>query len=879
MAEIPAIFTPGINSIIYLPINGEVVEYVASLKVGLSGAITLDPCYDKYGIAWKWSTLELNTLTGDGGLSSTLVPYPSSWYTTECLSLTGTYPKKWRGEGTLSAELFTPIPPQTCSATQITWSLSSNNWIEPRTEINPLSTTESFVYRLSLKDFGLEYPYVSYYEDTNLILTAVISADCVDTLVSPPTADTFVVERVFNILSVAPPTFKIYTPNRYVLTGTNIKFENLSTQLKYITRLVINLDDNQVITLTGEDIFGSFSASYNTIGYKNISFAAYVDYQEAPYTTTFPNVIQVLSEYDEVFPEKYLPTTTPINLPWTIQPQVDRNDWIVENNINSCFDKFNDNLNYLITRGETYPGTYSDYFGYLGNQPTTTTTNITGCPILTWEDTDIFNTDVANYASTWRDFLSSSSSTVDNGRWVNDSCATWISHQCGDSRFNPVCWGKYCIEWNWRARESTNSLQVITWQQTVSAGEFAKRWYYEPCIVTPAPFVCDEGTWNVNIKGIDQYYNIESALPAQPRCFYYGIVSIDNRLYLAQKTSIKVLSSDYTATYKGLRYTLDDVINFSNIVSIAKDSDNKIFVVDNILSQIAAYKYDWDSNTWELFTNWGGFGSSTSTNKFSNPIDVHIDQLDNVWVCDNGNTCIKHYSNSGTWIRTIIDDRFKTSPPLSISVDSEQNLHILTKKEVLVYSYTGVYLYNYSFITDFDLTPNRIRASYNREIMYISSSNQVTKYFRTGAFAGNVVKSNPLITNITDVYHDEFRNLLVTVDDKILKYPDIMSLIKLKGTLPTSYWSLEDIYIHKEEYIQNWVYTRSFQRMWDNIELFRNSLLYSDCRPYIPPVHDKSKMIIGQNEIVTSTVINRVLGYLWENLLTIIKYYNTDCTS
>jgi hypothetical protein len=163
--------------------------------------------------------------------------------------------------------------------------------------------------------------------------------------------------------------------------------------------------------------------------------------------------------------------------------------------------------------------------------------------------------------------------------------------------------------------------------------------------------------------------------------------------------------------------------------------------------------------------------------------------------------------------------------------------------------------------------------------MYVGSSNQVVKYFRNGALAGYIIKSDPLITNITDLYHDEFRNLLITVDNKILKYPDIMLLTKLKGPLPSTYWSLESIYIHKEEYIQNWVYTRSFQRMWDNIELFRNTLLYSDCRVYIPPVYGKDKMIIGQNEIVTSTVINRVLGYLWENFLTIIKYYNTDCTS
>ena len=107
-----------------------------------------------------------------------------------------------------------------------------------------------------------------------------------------------------------------------------------------------------------------------------------------------------------------------------------------------------------------------------------------------------------------------------------------------------------------------------------------------------------------------------------------------------------------------------------------------------------------------------------------------------------------------------------------------------------------------------------------------------------------------------------------------------MTIKRLKGTLPSNYWSLDDILIHKEEYIQNWVYTKSFQRMWDNIEIFRNTLLFDSttCKGYKPPVHGKEKMIIGQNEIVTSTVINRVLGYLWDNFNTLLDYFDPSCT-
>jgi len=886
---IPVIFTPGIDPVIYLPTNGDAVQYTATLNVGLSGAVTLSPCYDKYGIDWRWSTLEINSLTGTGGLSSTRVPYPSSWATTQCtlcagttaLDVPGTYPKKWRPEGALSADFFTSglIP---CSATAITWTLSTNNWTAPKTEINKLSATESFIFNLKLNENFLSYPNIDYNNDTNIILNAVVSADCVDTLVSPPTAYTEIINETFNILSVVSPNIQVYTPNRFALTGVNISFENLSTRLKYVTKLVVNYDDGQITTLTGSNIFNSFNTTYNILGFKTLKIDAFVNYRETPYTFEFKDIIQVLDIYDQVQPEKYLSITTPIAIPWTTQPKINTNEWVTEDNINICFKKFYDNLNYLKTRGEIYNDTYSDYFGYLGTPLPTNTNIITGCPILTWEDTDFFTSDVASYISTWRDFFSGAT-TLDTGRWVEDGCATWNLHTCDNSRNNPVCFGKYCLEWNWRARESTNSLNIIYWKDTetptISGGTYTKRWRYEPCETTPAPFACNEGFWNVNIKGLDSNYQTSTFSPRQDRCLYYGIVSKNNELFVSQRSSIKVLASDHAATYKSLRYTLDDVLTFSDIKNISIDSDGKIFVIDNLLSQVGVYKYNTNSNTWKLFTNWGGFGSSASTNKFSSPNDIHVDQLNNVWVCDTGNSCIKHFSNSGTWIKTIKDDALVLTPPISIAVDSLQRLHVLTKSGVRIYEYTGEFVNEYTYFNFISQTPIRICSSYNREIMYIASSNQIVKYFRTGIFAGYIIESDPNITNIAGLYHDEFRNLLITTDDKIVKFADIMALQKQIGTLPPTYWALEDLYIHKEEYVQNWVYTRAFQRLWDNIEIFRNSLLYSDCRPYIPPIHGKDKMIIGQNEIVTSTVVNRVLGYLWDNFTSIVNYYNTKCSN
>ena len=206
-------------------------------------------------------------------------------------------------------------------------------------------------------------------------------------------------------------------------------------------------------------------------------------------------------------------------------------------------------------------------------------------------------------------------------------------------------------------------------------------------------------------------------------------------------------------------------------------------------------------------------------------------------------------------------------------------MHILTTKSIRVYSYIGEFLFSYEYKNDSSAIPQKINASHNREVIYLALNTQVLKYFRNGLFFAYIFEDGEYGSNITSVFQDEYRNVLVTADDKVLKFPDLMLIRRQKGVLPNNFWKLEDILIHKEEYIQNWVYTKAFQRMWDNIEIFRNTIFFENnyCKGYRPLVHNKDKLTIGQNEIVTSTAVNRCLGYLWDNFTTMIDYFNPDC--
>jgi hypothetical protein len=107
-----------------------------------------------------------------------------------------------------------------------------------------------------------------------------------------------------------------------------------------------------------------------------------------------------------------------------------------------------------------------------------------------------------------------------------------------------------------------------------------------------------------------------------------------------------------------------------------------------------------------------------------------------------------------------------------------------------------------------------------------------------------------------------------------------MKTIDLKGNIPEDkYWALSDILVDKEEYVQPWVYLRGFQRLWDNIELIRSALFYNinECKVYKGPIYEKEDFVIGQNELVTNTVLNRLIKQLWQNIETLKKYFDVDC--
>ena len=299
--------------------------------------------------------------------------------------------------------------------------------------------------------------------------------------------------------------------------------------------------------------------------------------------------------------------------------------------------------------------------------------------------------------------------------------------------------------------------------------------------------------------------------------------------------------------------------------------------MDSLLPRVCSYKLT--SQGLVLQTSWGKYGLGSNPYGFNKPNDIHVDQHQRVWVVDSGNKYIKVYSISGKFLFSI-KEQFEDQIPLSVCLDSDESAHVLfTSKKVGVYNTS-----NLEKIAEYELpsevTPTTIRPSYNKEILYISHKTGVLKYFKTGSYYGPLIENltcanGAILQNYNSVFQDKYRNVLVAVDSKLLHLPDRMKIDIFNSTaLGKVYWPTDKIKIGKEEFIQPWVYTRAFHRLWDNIELVRNMLVYSNTKDqkYLKPVFHKEALAIGQNEIVTNAVINRLSNQIWSNIQTMLLY-------
>ena len=896
-SDINYTFSSGVetNSYIELPTTQDLSgnytpqTFNAILNFALSGE-SINTCYGLYDTVWNWDSLKreipTNTFTGkpsswnsvaNNSNSSILLNASLSVYNISATN--GVFPKTWNTQSILvSGVSHSPI---TKVLSSTTWIIDDPSWETTPYTITSPSNSQIFPYTL---DYSSITQNVTSADINNITVINVSATSLVYCKINASPNDwngrlvTINNLDYFNILPIQ--NVKLYTPNKYILLGDSVYYElvtNAST-----SNLFIDDGENAVTDITG---FYTYNVVYNNLGSHTVTVSA-ISILGKTQILEFKNVVNVLSQYDatNILESEYRTINSPLEIPYPQTPYIAPNEWIVEDNINSIISKMNDNLNYLNVRSLIISNDI-EYYGWLGSLGSA---SFTCNNYKTW--TQLMCDNTSSIQNTWEDFTCSDG-TLLNGRL--SACAKYENLMASESQTTQNCLGLYCIPWNWSSLKSS-SQNNVTWKQTKEKSSLAKTWNNDGnCIsntnTTITTKTClDVGQWNVNIQDynstiIDNTYNtIRCGFNITNSCIYKGIVSRDNLIYSILDTQLMVLSSDYTGSIisKATKTYYDGLINFVNLKGIAIDSVGKIFLLDNTLGKVIGLNFDLSySDPWYTSAVWGGIGGANSNSKFYNPNDIHIDKDDHIYITDMGNNCIKKFNNNGIWLATIFDPEFINNAPLSVTVDSDGNLHVLTNKEVRIYK-NEIYISSYVFSEYTSQSPIKISANYIRNCVYITFKTQVIKFFKNGVFSGYILDgTKSCVENLICTFQDEHRNLLIADGDKIIKFIDILTQTKTNSNLPNNYWILNDMLIHKDEYVQNWVYNKALQKVWDEIEMFRGTLLFnnSKCKSISTYTHPKNKIFIGQNEIVTNTVINRLVGYLWDNFNTIIPFFNPNC--
>jgi hypothetical protein len=394
-------------------------------------------------------------------------------------------------------------------------------------------------------------------------------------------------------------------------------------------------------------------------------------------------------------------------------------------------------------------------------------------------------------------------------------------------------------------------------------------------------------SWHVTIPQISAEYNNTENIDDNSR----GLNTIrdvsiyDDDMYVMTSTSLNILSSDYEATTIDTRAIKTIGDPFFDLTSMGINSLGHIYLLDRMVQKIVVFD-NYRTNGWKFLYSWGKYGGPNTFNGFVDPIDLHVDSNDNVWITDSGNNIVKKYTNSGSWLMNISNTNF--AGLVGTAVDDDNNVHVLMTTKCMKFSSRG------TFINTYNVTPSGHVAKKiinGRDgFMYISYDKSIVKITKNGVFAGSF---GDTFTGISyyGISHDVKRNLYVTNNNSILKFYEKVTIDEVYTDTGIKTWDINDIYISKDEYIQDWVYNRSISRMWDNIEIVKRSITAAisettDAQGKIENVivgftteqytalfnsTPKEDVFIGINEIVSADVINRCLTSLYSTLDLLIE--------
>lgn len=226
--------------------------------------------------------------------------------------------------------------------------------------------------------------------------------------------------------------------------------------------------------------------------------------------------------------------------------------------------------------------------------------------------------------------------------------------------------------------------------------------------------------------------------------------------------------------------------------------------------------------------------------------------------------------------------------------------HTLVKSVGLA-SVSRNYLPNDEVLTAYDANIKSIYPAYDDYFIYGITKNQIYKFTQEGMLVGfggdQAVQiafdaSGVTTYTVTGVAQDKYSNLYVSSSHDIVRYFD--AAVFASKLLSTSTYSLTDalrssneLEVHSNENCAYWVYNRIFNRFYDNLELFRNTILGKlkvrnrqislvgfNVADVIHFPYTKDEIFVGINELHCEATINRNIKRLYECLEVLANMIN-----
>lgn len=382
--------------------------------------------------------------------------------------------------------------------------------------------------------------------------------------------------------------------------------------------------------------------------------------------------------------------------------------------------------------------------------------------------------------------------------------------------------------------------------------------------------------------------------------FFENIVDVaetPDYLFILDKNKLRIFENNKIIpseiSFSDLSKLNEDLIGPTSICF--NDASDILYIADTPRNRVISVNIDIDNLQINYLPNVGGFGALLDSSKFNAPSHVSF-SVNNLFVLDSNNNCIKEYTKDLNWIYTYFSEDFLSDPPISFS--STQGLIYVLTKGYKVYVFNRyldkLNILNLDYIKSLGLEVNSILNDNTQEFFYVCTDLEIFKYSVSGYFISQTLINSP-INNIRVGLN---KHLLISIPNAMIKIQDFVDYFEIGSGLSYRKWSLDQILLDKKNMPSDFTYNQAIIQLLQNIKQFRDSLdskfvtvseilptgdiiyYYSltpiqvSERPVFSREIEEEDLTFGVNEFHISHVVNRNIQLLYKALEQLNSFMN-----